>query len=143
MGPAGSSLSLTVGGTTASIPSGASTTAETAVFVGFAQPIDNSVLNRVKAGQVIPIKWRLVNGAGAPITNLSSASITATTLLCPLGVTSDQIEETVAGSSGLQNLGDGYYRLNWKSPTTYAASCKTLHLQLGGVTHDALFQFTK
>jgi hypothetical protein len=49
----------------------------------------------------------------------------------------------VAGSSGLLNLGNGYYQLNWKSPATYAGSCKTLHLNLGGVAHDALFQFTK
>jgi hypothetical protein len=49
----------------------------------------------------------------------------------------------VAGSSGLQNLGNGYCQLNWKSPTIYAGSCKTLHLNIGGVTHDALFQFTK
>lgn len=139
------SVSLTVGGVTTSISPGRMVTAETAVFVGFAQPIDNApVLNRVKAGQAIPIKWRLVDGAGAPITNLSSASIIATTLVCPLGTTSDQVpEEALAGSSGLQNLGDGYYQLNWKSPTTYAVSCKTLHLQLGGVTHEALFQFTK
>ncbi len=141
--------SLTVDGTTTLILAGEITTADTAHFVGFAQPIDNApILNRVKAGQVIPIRWRLVDGAGAPITNLSSASITVTTLDCPLGTTEDQVEEVVAGSSGLQNLGNGYYQLKWKSPTTYATLCKTLHLQLGGVTHehevhDALFQFTK
>ncbi len=138
-------MSLTVDGTTTTqVLPGDTATADTAHFVGFAQPVDNaSVPNRVKAGQVIPIRWRLVDGAGAPITNLSSASIRVTHLDCPLGTTSDQVEEVVAGSSGLKNLGSGYYQLNWKSPTTYANSCKTLHLQLGGVTHDALFQFTK
>jgi hypothetical protein len=49
----------------------------------------------------------------------------------------------VAGSSDLQNLGNGYYQLNWKSPTSYASSCKTLQLNIGGATHNALFQFTK
>ena len=138
-------VSIMVGGTTTSIRTGTTiTTAETADFVGFAQPIDNvPVLNRVKAGQAIPIKWQLLDGAGAPITNLSSATITVATLNCSLATTSDQIEEVVAGSSGLQNLGNGYYQLNWKSPTSYASSCKTLQLNIGGATHNALFQFTK
>ena len=137
-------VSLTVDGTTAEIPAGAPpVTAETWDFVGFARPIDNiPTVNRVKAGQAIPIKWRLLDEAGAPITNLSSASLTVTTLDCALGATIDQAKEAVAGSSGLQNLGRGYYQLNWKSPKAYARSCKTLHLNINdGVTHDALFQF--
>jgi len=70
--------------------------------------------------------------------------VTAVSLSCPAGVTTDQIEEYAAGSSGLQNLGDGYYQWNWKSPTSYANSCKTLRLDLGeGILHTALFQFKK
>ena len=65
-------------------------------------------------------------------------------LSCSLGTTADLLEEVAAGGSGLQNLGDGYYQLNWKTPKTYADSCKTLKLDLGdGVTHDALFKFTR
>jgi hypothetical protein len=47
--------------------------------------------------------------------------------------------------SGLQNLGDGYYQLNWKTPASYAKSCRTLQLDLGegsGV-RTASFAFTK
>lgn len=43
-------------------------------------------------------------------------------------------------------MGDGYYQWYWKSPTTYANSCKTLKLDLGegaGFEHTALFQFRK
>ncbi len=92
---------------------------------------------------MIPIKWRLVDSAGTPITNLSTAGVTVATMSCALGTTTDQLEEVAAGSSGLQNLGSGFYQLNWKSPSTYAGSCKTLRLLIGGVTHEALFQFTK
>ena len=56
------------------------------------------------------------------------------------------IEEYAASSSGLQNLGDGYYQWNWKSPIGYANSCKTLKLALGegaGFEYIALFQFRK
>jgi hypothetical protein len=135
------SVSITVGGTTTEVPAGATATAG---FIGFSQPIDNEpVLNRVKAGQAIPVKWRLVNGAGAPITNVTSASITVSALDCALAGSVDQVEEVATGSSGLQNLGNGYYQINWKSPTTYAGSCKTLHLSVAGARHDALFQFTR
>jgi hypothetical protein len=133
-----------VNGTTTTILAGTTTTVNTAVCVGFAQPIDNpAVLNRVKAGQAIPIKWRLVDSAGTPITNLSAAGVTVGTMSCPSGTTTDQLEVVAAGSFGLQNLGNGYYQLNWKSPATYAGSCRTLHLLIGRITRDALFQFTK
>ena len=145
-GPAGSpSVSLTVDGTTSAILPGPPTIAGTSDFIGFSQPIDNApVVNRLKAGQAIPVKWRLLTNTGAPITNLSGATITVTTLDCALGTTIDQLEEVVAGSSGLLNQGNGNYQLNWQSPKSYAGSCKTLHLNVhDGVTHDARFQFTK
>jgi hypothetical protein len=41
------------------------------------------------------------------------------------------VEEYAAGSSGLQNLGDGYYQFNWKTPTSYAGSCKSIKLVFG------------
>lgn len=138
-------VSLTVDGSTATVNPGTSTVAEPWDFVGFGQPIDNgAVLNRVKAGQAIPVKWRILDRSGLPILTLASARITVGSLSCASGSTIDQIEEVASGSSGLQNLGNGYYQVNWKSPTTYANSCKTMHLDIGdGVAHDALFQFTK
>jgi hypothetical protein len=112
-------------------------------FTGFSQPVDNApVLNAAKAGQAIPLKWRLVDANGAPVTTLAVASLTVTGLACSAGSTPDQLEEYAAGSSGLQNLGDGYYQFNWKTAKSYAPSCKTVHLDLGeGHTHQALFQF--
>jgi hypothetical protein len=59
-------------------------------------------------------------------------------------MTTDLIEEYASGGSGLQNLGDGYYQWNWKMPSNYANSCKTMKLDLGeGLFHTALFQFKK
>ena len=102
------------------------------------------MLNKVKAGVAVPLKWRILNALNAPVTNLSTASITVTTLDCESGETVDQVEETAAGGSGLQNLGGGYYQLNWKTPKSYGKSCKTMQLDIGdGVTHDAFFEFTK
>ena len=116
-------------------------------FTGFASPVDNNnVMNSAKAGQAIPLKWRLTDANGAPVANLSSVKVTAASLNCNLGTTIDQLEEYAAGASALQNLGNGYYQFNWKSPTTYASSCKTLNVDMGegaAVTHTALFKFTK
>lgn len=139
-------VSVTVDGTTVVIPAGSPPlSVEAWDFVGFSQPVDNlPTLNRVKAGQAVPLRWRLLDGAGVPITNLSSANITVTNLDCASATTIDQIEELVAFASPLQNLGRGYYQLNWTSLKSYALSCKTLHLDIGdGVTHEARFRFTR
>jgi hypothetical protein len=114
-------------------------------FVGFSNPIDGSgVVNVAKAGQVIPLKWRLLDAAGVPITSLTAATVNVASLTCSLGATEDNVEEYATGNSGLQNLGAGYYQFNWATPKTYAGSCKTLQLDLrDGITRTALFQFTK
>jgi CSLREA domain-containing protein len=115
------------------------------VFTGFASPVNDApTLNIAKAGQTIPLKWHLADASGHPITDLESVSVTVTSLACPAGTTTDAIEEYTRGTSGLQNLGDGYYQYNWATPKGYARSCKTMSLDLGdGIAHTALFQFTR
>jgi hypothetical protein len=104
---------------------------------------------KVKAGKAIPLKWRLTDATGAPVPTLGSAQISVVGISCSSGTTLDQIEEVAAGVSGLQNLGEGYYQLNWKSPAGYANSCKRLRLNLSEGTaanpvyHTADFRFTK
>lgn len=114
-------------------------------FAGFAQPVDNDGPNSAKAGQAIPLKWRLTDANGDPVTTLATAAITAKNLSCALALTPDLLEEYAASGSGLQNLGNGYYQLNWKTPTSFAKSCKALHLDLGegSGTRTAVFHFTK
>jgi hypothetical protein len=56
----------------------------------------------------------------------------------------NDIEQTAAGASGLQNLGSGKYELNCASNAAWAGSCKVMHLDLGdGIKHDARFTFAK
>jgi hypothetical protein len=118
-------------------------------FTGFSSPINgDGVLNQVKAGRPVPLKWRLTTTDGLPVTNLDPADVrvTVTELTCSVGSTVDAVEEYSTGSSGLQNLGDGYYQWNWKTAKSYAGSCKTMTLSLGGsydLKHDALFKFTR
>lgn len=118
-------------------------------FTGFSSPIDGGgVLNQVKAGQTVPLRWRLTTADGLPVTDLDPADVrvTVTGLSCSVGSTVDAVDEYSTGSSGLQNLGDGYYQWNWKTAKSFAGSCKTMTLSLGGsydVKHDALFKFTR
>jgi hypothetical protein len=114
-------------------------------FVGFGPPVDGGgVLNQAKAGQAIPLKWRITDANDEPVAGLavSSVSVRVSTLSCAAGTTPDAVEEYATGESGLHDLGDGNYQWNWKTPKSYAGSCKTMHLDLGeSITHDALFQF--
>lgn len=113
-------------------------------FSGFEQPVDASARNVAKAGRTIPLKWRVTDGVGNPVTNLTSVTVSATTLPCSIGATTDQIEEYASGGSGLQDLGGGLYQFNWSVPKSYAGSCKTMSLNLGdGVQRTADFEFTK
>ena len=109
-------------------------------FAGLFAPIDRpNTMNVSKAGQSIPLKWRLTDANGNPVVDLGTATVTVSGISCALGVTDDLVEEVAPGSSGLQNLGDGYYQLNWKTPTSYAGSCKSLNLILGeGAPRTAL-----
>ncbi len=113
-------------------------------FSGFSQPVDNNVPNKAKAGQAIPLKWRLTDADGAPVTTLSSVQLSVVSLSCSFGTTPDAVEEYASGSSSLQNLGDGFYQFNWATPKSYAGSCKTLQLDLSeGLYRTAAFQFTR
>ena len=50
-------------------------------FAGFSQPVDNlPALNVATAGRTIPLKWRLTDASGAPVTTLTVATITVTSL---------------------------------------------------------------
>jgi hypothetical protein len=101
-------------------------------FSGLFAPIDKpNIMNVSKAGQAIPLKWRLLDANGVPVTTLTSVIVKVTDMSCSLGATTDLIEEYAAGASGLQNLGNGNYLFAWKTPTSYVNSCKSVGLDLG------------
>jgi hypothetical protein len=102
------------------------------VFDGFFAPVDNGTLNLAKAGRVVPLKWRLTDANGNAVPSLAGAMITTVSLSCSgLNEGTDAIEEYATAASGLQNLGNGYYQLNWKTPTSYAGTCRQLRLDIG------------
>jgi uncharacterized membrane protein len=113
-------------------------------FDGFKQPVDNGVVNQALAGQTVPLKFTVLSADGSPVTNLTTFTLIVRSLSCDRGVTGDQLEEYWVGSTGLNNLGGGDYVIGWKTPKSYAGSCKTLVLALDdGVEHTAAFVFTR
>ena len=141
------SATLTIGGVsgTFSITTQVQQT-QVYVFSGFFSPVDNlSIVNNAKAGQAIPVKWRITDANGVPIFDPASYKTIGSYPVNCASLTGDpesSVEEYAAGSSGLQYSGDGYWQLNWKTPKTYAGQCRTMVLTLGdGSTQEAGFKF--
>ncbi len=103
---------------------------EFAAAKGFFDPVDMGVTNSAKAGQSIPVKWRLLDRSGAPVADPASfVSLTSTATPGGCGGSADTFE-AYTGTSGLQYLGDGYWQYNWKTPRDYAGQCRTMASEL-------------
>jgi hypothetical protein len=118
----------------------------TYTFYGFFSPVDNPPnLNKANSGQTIPVKWRITDAHGVPISDsMSFKSLKSYIVNCDTysGLPTDAIEEYSTGSSGLQYMGNGNWQFNWKTPKTYAGQCRTMVLTLGDEsTHTANFKF--
>jgi len=87
---------------------------------GFYQPVDmGGVLNTVKGGSTVPLKFELFAGP----TELSDVayvkSLTTTKIACAEGTPTDQIETTATGGTSLRyDLTGGQYIFNWQTPKT-------------------------
>jgi hypothetical protein len=126
--------------TAAPIPVGQTLTQKT--FVGFQNPVSDTAMNMIKAGQAVPLIWQTFSDpAGTiPVTNLtlcqdlSGASCPSSTPWVFIGtipiscltddVGIDTVPTVASGSSGLQNFGNGTYQFNMKTSKT-AAGCFT------------------
>ena len=112
-------------------------------FTGFSQPIDMTAINIAKAGQTIPVQWRLIDANGLPVSDPSVfLGLKTNASSCSAADPVDAIE-TYSGSSGLQYLGDGYWQYNWKTPKNYAGKCRTMYVlfQGGQTSPTVTFQF--
>jgi predicted extracellular nuclease len=114
-------------------------------FDGFYAPIDNApILNAMKAGAAVPVKFSLGGDRGMAI--VAAGSPMSRTIPCAASTSVDGIEETsTAGASGLQyDPATGLYTYVWKTSKAWAGTCRELTLTLvDGTTHVALFTFTR
>ena len=108
---------------------------------GFFRPIDNlPVVNTVKAGSAVPVKFSLGGDQGLDI--LASGYPRSGTINCTAS-NQDEITETVtAGQSSLTyDMSAGQYVYVWKTERTWSG-CRVLQLKLrDGRSYYATFQF--
>lgn len=98
----------------------------------------------MKAGRAVPLRWHLSDSRGRAVTTLRSVTVTTVALDCSRPVRWDTVEQTFANGGQLQNLGGGNYQLVWKASASWAASCRSMTLDLGGgITARAWFAFTR
>lgn len=114
-------------------------------FTGFFAPVDNApVVNSVKAGQSIPVKFALDGDQGLGV--FVGGGPTSQQTQCTSGAPLDVVSETVAaGSSGLvYDSATGQYVYVWKTEKAWAGTCRQLSLNFNdGSTRRANFLFTK
>ena len=114
-------------------------------FHGFFAPVDNPpVLNTVKAGSAIPVKFSLTGDRGLNITAPGSPS--SQQVACDSGAPTDAIEETVTtgGSSLSYDPVTDQYTYVWKTSKSWGDTCRRLSLVLNdGTQHVADFKFSK
>jgi hypothetical protein len=99
-------------------------------FAGFFDPVDNlPKFNISNSGQAIPLKWRITDANGIPVTDLTSVVVTTVNLACS--------EEILRSRGGYATARPDCR--TWAMDTTsstgqrqdYANSCKTMNLDLG------------
>jgi hypothetical protein len=111
-------------------------------FSGFFAPVDNPpTLNRVNAGQSIPVTFSLGGNFGLGI--LAAGYPVSQQVACPGGVPIDDIDQTTTSPSGLTyDAASGRYTYVWKTESGWSNTCRLFTLRLAdGMDHTALFKF--
>jgi hypothetical protein len=111
-------------------------------FTGFLAPVDNPpVINGVKAGLAVPVKFSL--GGDRGLTILAADYPQSQRVTCDSGAHLDEIGQTVnAGVSSLSyDVSTGEYTYVWKTDKTWAGTCRQLVIRLvDGTDHRAIFK---
>jgi len=114
-------------------------------FRGFFRPVDSPpMLNVVKAGSAIPVKFSLSGNQGLDI--FAGGYPVSYGVDCDTSAPLDTVEQTVtAGGSSLSyDAGVDQYVYVWKSDKAWAGTCRRLDVTLvDGTRHIAHFKFVK
>ncbi len=118
-------------------------TAEPLTAAGFFQPVDmGGVLNTVKAGATVPLKFELFQGTSEVVDPAVVTGFTATSVSCTATDTAgaDAIEFTTTGATSLRyDAVAGQFVQNWKTPKV--PGCYRVGLIVGDTAVlTALFQ---
>jgi hypothetical protein len=113
-------------------------------FVGFFQPVDNlPVLNSLKAGTTVPLKWKLQTATGQEITTLEAVtSVTSKPIKCP-AATTDPVESIVPAALTPLKYDPvvKQYVYTWTTAKAWAGTCRELFVGFrDGTYKSARFQ---
>ena len=112
------------------------------VFTGFVAPVNNPpIVNTVRAGQTVPVKFGLGGDHGLDV--LQGGIATSATISCASG-TVDPTELAVTSPGASLFAYDpltGLYQFNWKTDKTWTGTCRRLLVRLDdGTVHTADFR---
>jgi hypothetical protein len=115
-------------------------------FGGFHSPVDNlPVLNSVKAGRVVPVKWSLLDSDGRYLSDLATfRALTSQPFSCSNGGAVDQIEEAVRPGGAILSYDPltNQFQYNWKTANNWKGKCRVVILELSdGQKQYANFRF--
>ncbi|GAB3329003.1 PxKF domain-containing protein [Micromonospora halotolerans] len=107
---------------------------------GFYQPVDmDGVVNTVKAGSTVPMKFELF--AANEITDTSAVTMSAKAVSCSTSAGTDDIEVVASGSTALRyDTTGGQFVYNWKTPATPGACYAVTAATADGTSFTALFE---
>jgi hypothetical protein len=109
---------------------------------GFYQPVDmNGVMNTVKGGSTVPLKFEIFAGT-TELTNTSAvASFAVFAVSCSASVATDEIELTTTGGTSLRyDATGGQFIQNWQTPKVPGACYKVVMTTQDGSKLEALFK---
>ncbi|KAB7741880.1 hypothetical protein GA707_16840 [Nostocoides sp. F2B08] len=87
-------------------------------FDGFMGPVDEDVVNTVKAGATVPLQFRIFDGDTEITDPAVVESFTVTPVTCPdAAAPVDEVEFTTTGKTELRYT-NGKFQQNWKTPKT-------------------------
>ncbi|PFG16060.1 hypothetical protein ATK74_0589 [Propionicimonas paludicola] len=103
---------------------GVTTTVDTRTYTvtawrlkGFDRPVKNNVVNKVKAGSTVPLKFRVYQGATKAKSVSVVSSITAQRFDCAsLALVGDPVSVTADRKGQRLRYYDGRFHQNWKTP---------------------------
>lgn len=111
-------------------------------FGGFRAPVDAApVVNQVKAGSSVPVKFSLGGDRGLGV--VTAGSPTVSLHPCDGSAATDAIEQTTTANQGLTyDAPSDTYTYVWKTSKSWSGQCGTFSLRLDDYTaHTAQFSF--
>lgn len=115
-------------------------------FNGFFAPVASApAVNAMNAGLVVPLKWRLTDGNGAPVTSLATVeALGSRPVDCATGAPLGGYQNLLAAGGTVLRYDPvaDQFTYNWKTVVTWSGTCRELRLGLSSdETPTALFSF--